>query len=47
MEVVRLHVEERLTLQSIGDLLGISRERCRQIVRRAGVTLDVNGRNQG
>ena len=41
MEVVRLHVEERLTLQSIGDLLGISRERCRQIVRRAAVTLDV------
>ncbi len=44
MEVVRLHVEERLTLQSIGDLLGISRERCRQIVRRAGVTLDVTAR---
>jgi len=39
--VVRLHVEERRTLSEVGAMLGISRERVRQLVRAAGVSVEV------
>ena len=39
--LVRLHVEDRNTLSEVGALLGISRERVRQVVRAAGVSVDV------
>ncbi len=40
-ELVRLHVDERMTLTDIGIRCGISSERVRQLVRRAGVSLSV------
>ena len=40
-EMLRLYIEEHMTLETIGDLFGVTRERVRQIVSRAGVTRDV------
>ena len=40
-EIVRLHVEDRMTLTAIGLRYGITKERVRQIVRRAGVSPSV------
>lgn len=37
-EIVRMHVEERMTLNAIAKEKGITRERARQIVRREGVS---------
>lgn len=36
-EIVRLHVEERLTLTEIAERFALTRERIRQIVRKAGI----------
>lgn len=36
-DLVRMHVGERMTLAEIGERVGLSRERVRQRVRRAGV----------
>ncbi len=44
-EMVRLYVDEHKTLQNIGDHFGVTRERVRQIVRRAGVGRDVTSAN--
>lgn len=35
IEIKRLRLEEKLTLQEIGDRFGITRERVRQIVEKA------------
>lgn len=35
--IVHLHVEDRKTLTEIGELVGLSRERVRQIMRAAGI----------
>lgn len=40
-EMVRLHVEERMTLSDIGGRYGVSRERVRQVVRRNDVPPEV------
>lgn len=37
-EIVRLHVEGRLTLTAIGERYGITKERVRVLVRRTGVS---------
>lgn len=37
-EIVRLHIKDRLTLKAVGDHYGITRERVRYIVRRAGIS---------
>lgn len=37
--IVKMHVEDRLTLVQIARVMGISPERVRQLVRRAGVTV--------
>lgn len=37
-KIVRLYVEDRLTLEQIGQLFGITRERVRRVLMRAGVT---------
>lgn len=36
-EIIRLYVKERLTLREVGGRFGLSRERVRQILERAGV----------
>ena len=44
-EMVRLYTEEHMTLEAIGDLFGVTRQRVEQIVRRAGVGRDVSVAN--
>lgn len=44
-EMVRLYVDEHMTLEAIGTLFGVTRERVRQIVRRAGIGSDVTATN--
>ncbi len=45
-EIVRMHVEERLTLSEIGRRLNLTRARIHQLVRRAGVTESTTRRIQ-
>ena len=40
-EMVRMHVEDRMTLSEIGRWYGLSRERIRQVVRYEGVAQSV------
>ena len=44
-EMVRLYTEEHMTLEAIGGRFGVTRERVRQIVKRAGVGRDVTMAN--
>jgi len=39
--IVHLHVEDRKTLTAIGEQVGLSRERVRQIIRAAGIDKSV------
>lgn len=39
--IVKLHVSSRKTLAAIGDIVGVSGELCRRIVRQAGVPQEV------
>ena len=44
-EMVRLYTQEHMRFEDIGGLFGVTRERARQIVRRAGVGQDVTMAN--
>ena len=41
--IVKLFTQEALTMQEIGDLYGVSRERVRQVLRRYGVESEAGG----